>query len=1114
MRHRWAVLVGAVCWFASAAAQITVSALGQPTYSAPVSVAPGVAGMSPQLALAYSGGGLNGPLGVGWSLDGVSAITRCPADKITDGAAASVAYLPTDRLCLDGQRLVQVDTAGRGVSSTNDAAGLSSGYREYRTAQEIDTRVRAYGISGSHSANGPAYFKAWTKAGQVYEYGEPPGLVGALVTAQGKPAVMSWPVVRISDTLGNYMDLRYRIRSVAYGSGPSVGVPTSGVEWNLSEVLYTGKTGAGARAPYNKVVLDYQDRVNDPVLPHDRVETYHAGSKNVSIARLSRIRSFVGQSLTQPVLVRTTALEYDTGPVSGRSRLIRYRECFGESSTAPGEPGSKCLPWVRFSYSNSGTLPIQRHAGFNLSNAKLLSDGNYHGVLTADFNADGRTDLFRWSGSSASSNELHYSNGDGTFSNAGLSMTDLVATQDDCFTATVLDMNADGLPDIVRFAGDQNRNGEACTITRGNNTVAVFTNSGKASFIPRVLQVDYLQKIDGPLELSRKTSKELSQYFCETTPNLAGTSVIDCPNEGQWGYGRTEGATYYWLDLNSDGRMDLVTSILPARTVQNPYDDPTPEGNPCAAMVCTQVFITNASGLLVEEATNVANQSLYSDPGAAGEYKFFQHVGDADGDGFLDLLSVGKNDSAGTWRNLGNGNFERLLGAGGDCEYALDFNGDGRQDCLYAYKGEPTRSRLSVAKGYVPGGQSFESVANFNLATVGHPLLPADNLSVGSRYGFFPLDLNGDGLTDLFRWHDDPANNRLYISLGSGDFRMEQPADYLATKFRSSDGKYTLLIGDFLGNGSPTMLRLSADASTAGSNFAHTNNLYVRRIAGIPDQLLSVTSATGVVTRIRYGNLVDDSSGRYLSDRWDSINKASYPYVDLALGSPVVVTLESDSGVGGMTIKSEYAYRGLKASVNGSGYFGLRNLRVQNLSPNGADDLTSSTEYHLERPYAGLARSSETRLGPLSIFDSASMLSRTVNRYCDTSSSTAPDLSTVGSPCSSAAKVRRPYLYESVETGVDLGGVSLPTVTTVNTVDGEGNATKIKVSTRGVFNGTAWLYEKTTDNVFDAPDKSLDNWILGRLQKATVTSKVPDLSMIPSPGSAPNASRTTGVALP
>ena len=60
------------------------------------------------------------------------------------------------------------------IDWADDARGLATGFREYRTEKDIYARIRAYGIANGADTNGPLYFKVWTKSGQIYEYGAAP----------------------------------------------------------------------------------------------------------------------------------------------------------------------------------------------------------------------------------------------------------------------------------------------------------------------------------------------------------------------------------------------------------------------------------------------------------------------------------------------------------------------------------------------------------------------------------------------------------------------------------------------------------------------------------------------------------------------------------------------------------------------------------------------------------------------------------------------------------------------------------------------------------------------------------------------------------------------------
>src|SRR3954470_14697553 len=97
----------------------SISSTGEATYVMPLVAAPGRAGVEPSLSLTYDSAGGDGVLGVGFSLGGLSAISRCPSNLASDGEIRGVRYDAADKLCLDGKRLIQV--------------GQGAGVIEYRT---------------------------------------------------------------------------------------------------------------------------------------------------------------------------------------------------------------------------------------------------------------------------------------------------------------------------------------------------------------------------------------------------------------------------------------------------------------------------------------------------------------------------------------------------------------------------------------------------------------------------------------------------------------------------------------------------------------------------------------------------------------------------------------------------------------------------------------------------------------------------------------------------------------------------------------------------------------------------------------------------------------------
>jgi len=346
-----AVALAVALWGAAAAsqAQVSVSADGQPGFSYPIAVPPGMAGVQPSLSLVYSGGG-NGPLGVGWVLSGTSVIARCPATKDVDGVVRGVSYTASDRLCIDGQRLLPTDAQGHALpDQADDSLGLSgTAWREFRTEKDSFARIRAYGSAAGLAANGPAYFKMWTKAGQILEYGSSPAggaASNAQIQAQGKTVVAAWALSRTTELTGNYIDFKYTAaRDTAWGSRLSgASVATLGREWNLAEIQYTGNSRVSpAQAPTAKVVFSYTDRPDNPGGPQDRSELFHQGSKSLNIQRLSEVRTYVNspnpESLgpaSGAVPVKLMKLAYEQGPVRGAAGSSASPTAWGPRAPPP-----------------------------------------------------------------------------------------------------------------------------------------------------------------------------------------------------------------------------------------------------------------------------------------------------------------------------------------------------------------------------------------------------------------------------------------------------------------------------------------------------------------------------------------------------------------------------------------------------------------------------------------------------------------------------------------------------------------------------------------------------------------------------------------------------------
>lgn len=316
-----------------------VSHSGAATYRIPLWTPPGVGAIELNLALVYSSRGGGNALGTGWSLEGLSTITRCNRTYALDGVAGGVTNTRTDRFCLDGQPLKLVS----GTAGTADAV--------YATAIESFARIVAAGSAGE----GPASFTLTSRNGLVYEYG---GTADARIHAGNSPTVRAWALSRVRDRVGNAIAL-------AYANEAQNGTYTNGTHRIASITYPTTATGAG---PYYQVDFSYSPR------PASDVQTgFLAGNRVREPYQLDRISM---RAIGAATTIKSYALSYATAPVSGRLRLTSVQEC-GDTT---------CLSPTTIAYQDgTGGWQPMVETGVAASPAQ--------GPVPADLNGDGLQDI-------------------------------------------------------------------------------------------------------------------------------------------------------------------------------------------------------------------------------------------------------------------------------------------------------------------------------------------------------------------------------------------------------------------------------------------------------------------------------------------------------------------------------------------------------------------------------------------------------------------------------------------------------------------------------------------------------------------------------------------------
>ncbi|MGQ0652768.1 MAG: SpvB/TcaC N-terminal domain-containing protein, partial [Betaproteobacteria bacterium] len=316
-----------VAGFVSGSFQVAEN--GAASYSIPIQVPPGIGGLQPNLALVYNSHAGNGLMGMGWSLSGLPAVSRCGKTIAQDQKRTAVAYDGTDRYCFNGERLV-------GVAGPYGGSAAS----EYRTERESFTKFLSYGAAGG----GPTSFQMQTKSGLWMEFGSSGN---AKVEAVGKAAIRIYSLYRVRDASMNAINIAYN-ENIANG------------EYSPQRIDYAGNDTAGL-TPVNSVRFVYETRP-------DKIFKNVAGSSLQITQRLKNIQTYAGANM-----VRDYRLAYTQGSATGRSRLTSVTVC--------NPAGTECFVAAQFPYSDhtaggSQNTPggqAQGAAGWRL--ADLFGDG-------------------------------------------------------------------------------------------------------------------------------------------------------------------------------------------------------------------------------------------------------------------------------------------------------------------------------------------------------------------------------------------------------------------------------------------------------------------------------------------------------------------------------------------------------------------------------------------------------------------------------------------------------------------------------------------------------------------------------------------------------------------
>ncbi len=745
----------------STSGQFSVSkSSGSASYAIPIVVPGGTAGVQPSLTISYNSSAVNGLMGVGFSLSGQSSVERCQKNRSLDGTVQAVDLASYESFCLDGNRMLPVDSAGR----------------EFRLA--IDSFAKITSIGGTAAA--PEYFQVLYKSGDLSTYGN---------SEQARQAFQGinsrWSITGTQDRAGNSIAYSYTKRN-------NVSFP--------SYIVYAN----------NRIDFEYVDRA-------DIIEGYQYGSKQIIDQILKKIDVSVDNHQ-----FRSYVFGYELNPISEHSRLSSVTECgadgtclkpttFSWSEVPTGtlgidvnessndisnigvcENGTSCYDtkvsfadingdgaidmcyrdksngircrtnngYGQFTSSSSPSDDLCKD-GYGSSIGNCNDSDNYSGIAYQDFNLDGQADIIIRSDSGVRVYLFVMTNAltrQGTFEHADLNITDICGngtndsttgtgcnSWDNLNTTKYADVNGDKIPDIC-YRSDW---GIACALSTGS-----FADNSTPIYAPEKLMTGVC------------ADNHVDTHVCQNNKfsfmDFNGDGMSDLVLRGKY-----LGVSVYYSkgDSFDDGDGALasteVTRYLrgsPQGTTTISQEKPSLHTN-----ICGSTEPDGWDGTSVDpECDDENNHNLIFYP-------------DLNGDGNLDICwraddgikcVIGTGDdtsfstaflpiiSTGLCKDNGSTNIDCQQELSGSHYTGLaiqfaDFNNDGKSDLFYRARGG--------FRMHLFNGEGFSATADWTTSLCAGGSSGCNDLD---NYTISIVDVDGDNLPDLV-YRDDQLGFRV-----------------------------------------------------------------------------------------------------------------------------------------------------------------------------------------------------------------------------------------------------------------------------------------------------------------------------------------------------------------
>lgn len=290
-------------YFHDTKGNIEVNRAGQLQFSLPLDLPPGIKTVSPQVGLVYNSETGNGIAGYGWSISGITTISRIGKNIENEGEVKGVQMDFSDYYSFNGKRLVLKS----GVYGKDGA--------EYVTEKYSNTKFKSIGAAAGWY--GPEYWEVTFEDGSQAWYGRNP-----VSRIPNEYNISEW-----KDPQGNYISYSYvqgtgtaMISSISWGGNMDLNTPHMNTiqftynDRDLKEESYV----QGLKSYQNKILSEIKVLTNNNQFKRYSIEYSGNGTNYQFVGKITEYNANNEPSnpvtFTYPGMVNSSYAEYTAEP--------------------------------------------------------------------------------------------------------------------------------------------------------------------------------------------------------------------------------------------------------------------------------------------------------------------------------------------------------------------------------------------------------------------------------------------------------------------------------------------------------------------------------------------------------------------------------------------------------------------------------------------------------------------------------------------------------------------------------------------------------------------------------------------------------------------------------